>query len=64
MNKNGVVYIYIYVYNSIIKMNKIMSFSATSIDLENIIVSEILDRERQVIYVECKKIIQINLFTE
>ena len=45
-------------------MNKIMSFSATSIDLENIIVSEILDRERQVIYVECKKIIQINLFTE
>ena len=32
-----------------------MSFAATSIDLENIIVSEISDRERQALYMECKK---------
>ena len=36
-------------------MNEIMSFAATSIDLENIIVSEISDRERQALYMECKK---------
>ena len=36
-----------------------MSFAATSIDLENIIVSEISDRERQALYMECKKIIQM-----
>ena len=40
-------------------MNEIMSFAATSIDLENIIVSEISDRERQALYMECKKIIQM-----
>ena len=53
-------------YYSAIKKNEIVPFAATWMDIEIIIVSK-SDRERQIsyhIYVESKKIIQLNLSTE
>ena len=52
--------------HSAIKKNEIVPFAATWMDIEIIIVSK-SDRERQIsyhIYVESKKIIQLNLSTE
>ena len=59
-------YIYTVEYYSAIKKNEIVPFAATWMDIEIIIVSK-SDRERQIsyhIYVESKKIIQLNLSTE
>ena len=54
-------------YSARITQNEIMPFAATSINLEMIILSK-SDRERQIsydiTYVESKKMIQMNLFTE
>jgi len=56
MDKEAVVYIhhiYIYIYNGILlshKKNEILQFVATWIDLEDIMLNEMLDRERQILY--------------
>ena len=59
-------YIYTMEYYSAIKKNKIMSFAATRMDLEIIIVSEVSQRKTNIIryclYVESKKMVQMNLF--
>ena len=53
-------------YYSAIKKNEIMSFAATWMDLQMIILRE--DKERQISYItymwNLKKMIQMNLFTE
>jgi len=51
-------------YYSVIKKNEIMSFAPTWMDLEIITLSEASQRKTNIIclYVESKKIIQINLF--
>ena len=73
MDKEGVVYVYIwniYVeYLLSIKRNEIMPFVATWMDLEIIIISEVkTDRERQIYEItsmrNLNKIIQVNLFTK
>ena len=56
---------HIHIYYSIIKKNEMMSFAATWIDLENIILSEISQTEKDKYYMlSVKKKIQMNLFTE
>ena len=68
MDKEDVVYIYTMEYYSAIKKNEIMTFAATWVDLEIIILSEVKsDRERQLSYDitymwDLKKMIQMNLF--
>ena len=55
-------------YYSAIKKNEIMSFAATGMDLEIIILSEVSQRKKNIIWyhlnVESKKMIQMNLFTK
>ena len=46
-----VVYIYTMEYYSAIKENNILPFVATWIDLEDVMKSEVRDRERQILYV-------------
>ena len=67
MDKEDVVHI----YNGILlshKKNEIMPFSATWMDLDIIIVSEVSQRKTSIIwyhlYVESKKMIQMKLFTK
>ena len=68
MDKEDVVYIYTMEYYSAIKKNEIMTFAATWVDLEIIILSEVKsDRDRQLSYDitymwDLKKMIQMNLF--
>ena len=61
----------VHIYNGILlchKKNKIMAFAATRMDLEIIILREVSQTKTNIIwyhlYVESKKIIQINLFTK
>ena len=55
-------------YFSSMKKNEIMPFTATWMDLKNIILSEVNQREKADIiyylYVESDKLIQMNLFTK
>ena len=55
-------------YYSAIKKNEIKPFAATWIDLENIILSEVNQTKTNIIsyhlYVESKKLIQMNLYTK
>ena len=57
-------------YYSAIKKNEIMSFVATWMDLETIILSAVSQKEKDKyhmvyrLYVESKKMIQMNLFTK
>ena len=54
-------------YSSTIKKNEIMPFAARQMDLEIITLSKISQRKTNIIYhlyVESKKVIQINLFTK
>ena len=48
VDKTDVVYIYTMEYYSAIKKNEILSFAATWMDLEGIMLSEMSDRERQI----------------
>ena len=54
--------------NSAIKQNEIMPFAATWMDLEIVILSEVIQIKTNIIlyhlYVESKKMIQMNLFTK
>ena len=65
MDKEDVVYKYTMEYYSAIKKDEIMPFVATWMDLEIIILSEVSQREKDKwyhLYVEYKKMIQMNLF--
>ena len=56
---------YICIYNGILlsyKNNEIMPFAATWMDPETIILSEVSQTEKDCLYVESKKKIQMNLF--
>ena len=59
-------YIYTMEYYSAIKTNEIMPFAATWMDLEIIILSKSEKDKCHIIslYVESKKMIQMNLFTK
>ena len=63
-------YLYTMEYYSAIKKNEIMSFAATWMDLEIVILNEVKsDREREISYditymQNLKKLIQMNLFTK
>ena len=69
MDKEGVRYIYIYIYGILLSHKKeTMLFAATWIDLEFIILSEVSQKEKYKYYMislACgiKNIIQKNLFT-
>ena len=59
-------YLYIMEYYSAIKKNEILPFAATQMDLEIIILSK-SNRKTQMwfhVYVESKKMMQMNLFTK
>ena len=66
MDKEDVVYIYTKEYCSTIKMNEIMPFAATWIDIEIIILSEVSQTKTKIIwcrlYVQSKKEKDINEF--
>ena len=55
-------------YYSAIKENEIMPFAATWMDLEIVILSEVSQTEKDkyhiILYVESKKMVQMNLFTK
>ena len=55
-------------YHSAIKMNEILPFAATSLDLENIMLNEASQIKTNIIwyhlYVESEKIIQMNMYTK
>ena len=55
-------------YYSAIKKNEIMSFAVTWMDLEIVILSEVRQKNTNIIlyhlYVEFKEIVQMNLFTK
>ena len=60
-------YIYTMEYYSATKKNEIMSFAATWMDLEIITLSEVSQTKTNImyhLYVESKKVIQMNLFTK
>ena len=61
-------YIYTMEYYSAIKENEIMPFAATWMDLEIVILSEVSQTEKDkyhiILYVESKKMVQMNLFTK
>ena len=61
-------YIYAMEYYSAIKKNEVMPFTATWMDLDIVILSEVSQTKTNTIwyhlYVESKKMIQINLFTK
>ena len=61
-------YIYTMEYYSAIKENEIMSFAATWMDLEIVVLSEVSQTKTNIIcyrlYVESKKMVQMNLFTK
>ena len=50
MDREAVVYIYTMKHYSAIKKNGILPFAATWMDLEGILLSEISQRERQILY--------------
>ena len=54
MDKEDVVYIYTMEYYLTIKMNEIMPFSATCMDLEIIILSEMSDKDKYFISLICE----------
>ena len=54
MDKEDVVYIYTMEYYLTIKMNEIMPFSATCMDLEIIILSEMSDKDKYMISLICE----------
>ena len=47
MHKEDVVYIYNGIFHSAIKKNEVMPFGATWMDLENIILSEVSQKEKE-----------------
>ena len=54
-------------YYSAIENNEIMPLAPTWMNLESIILSEVSQKRRQIsyhLYVESKKMIQLNLFTK
>ena len=62
-------YLYIYIYHSVIKKNKIMPFAATWMELETLILSEVSQKEKDKYHM--KSLIsgisytaQVNLSTE
>ena len=60
-------YIYTREYYSAIKKNEIMPFAAIWVDLEVILLSEVSQTKTNIIYhlyVQSKKMIQMNLFTK
>ena len=59
-------YIYMMKYYSAIKQNEILPFAATWMDLKNIILSEVSQRQilYEITYMWNLKIIQMNLFTK
>ena len=61
-------YIYTMEYYPAIKMNEIMPFAVTWIDIEMIILSEVIQRKTNIIWyhlsVESEKMIQMNLITK
>ena len=57
-------YIYMVKYFSDIKKNEIIPFAATWMGLEIIILSEVRKRRLDIVYMESKKMIQMNLFTK
>ena len=61
-------YIYTMRYYSVMKKNKITSFAATGMPLKVVKLSEVSPRKTNIIwyllYVESKKIAQMNLFTK
>ena len=67
MDKEHVVYIYTMEYYSAMKKNKIMPFAATWMDPEIIMLRGVSQTKTNIIYrlyVESKKVIQMNLFTK
>ena len=70
MDKEDVVYIYTMEYYLAITKNEIMSFEATWMDLDIVILSEVSQTERQISYNIAymwnlkKKMVQMNLFTK
>ena len=69
MDKEDVhTYIYIREYYSTIKKNEIMPFAVTKMDLEIVILRELSQIKTNImcyhLYVESKKMVQMNLFTK
>ena len=60
MDKEDAVYIYTMEYYSTIKKNEILPFASTQMNLDGIMLNEMSNKERQILYdvtyMECKKI--------